>query len=318
MSRTKLPEANEPSTGIRPSRHAVAERVADELDGRLQESLGPGLYLVATPIGNLADVSLRALAVLVRAGRVYCEDTRQSAKLLQRYGIQQRMEIYQEHNAERERPRILDALAGGQSVALISDAGTPLISDPGYKLVREAAQAGHAVYAVPGASAVLAGLVGSGLPTDSFHFVGFLPPKGGARQGRIAALASIPGTLVLFEGPTRLAACLADLAKGLGERPAVVARELTKINECYARGGLASLAAWAQGQDFKGEIVVLVGPQGVVEVGDRAIAEALETALAGSSVRDASTEIAVRLGVPRRRVYDMAVAMIEKMRSEGE
>jgi 16S rRNA (cytidine1402-2'-O)-methyltransferase len=302
----------------RQGRHGVAELVADELDRALCEPLAPGLYLVSTPIGNLADTTLRAISVMARAGKLYCEDTRQSAKLLQRYGIHQRMETYHEHNAERERPRILDSLSSGVSVALISDAGTPLISDPGYKLVRDAAKAGHAVFAVPGPSAILAGLVGSGLPTDSFHFAGFLPPKAGARQSRIATLAVVPGTIVLFEAPGRLAACLADLASGLGERPAVVARELTKLNECYHRGPLSELASWALGAEVRGEIVVLVGPGEAVVVDDAVIAAALAEALAGSTVRDAAAAVAVRLGVPRRRVYDIAIAISEKQRSRGE
>lgn len=288
-------------------RHRVAEMAADELDRRLAEPLAPGLYLVATPIGNLADITLRALVILTRADRIYCEDTRQSQKLIARYGIAQRLETYHEHNAERERPRILAALAAGKSVALISDAGTPLISDPGYKLTRAAVEAGHAVIAIPGPSAVLAGLVGAGLPTDSFHFAGFLPQKSGARQTRITALAGVPGTLVLFEAPGRLAACLAELAAGLGDREAVVGRELTKLNETYHRGTLSDLAAWASSGAVKGEAVIMIAPATPTEVGDEAIADALASALESSSVRDAASAVAARLGVPRKRVYDLAV-----------
>jgi 16S rRNA (cytidine1402-2'-O)-methyltransferase len=297
-------------------RHRVAERTADEIQHRLAEPLKGGLYLVATPIGNLADITLRALVVMTRADRLYCEDTRQSLKLLQRFGIEQRLDNYHEHNAERERPRILAALAAGKIVALISDAGTPLISDPGYKLVRSAVEEGHAVQAIPGPSAVLAGLVESGLPTDEFHFAGFLPPKSGSRKNRIAELAAIPGTIVLFEAPTRLGDCLADLAEILGRRPAVVARELTKLNETCHRGSLAELAAWALAATVKGECVILIGPGEALAVDDAAIDQALSKALEAGSVRDAAAAVAERLGVPRRRVYDLAIELNEKKRAK--
>lgn len=299
-------------------RHRVAERAADEIQHRLAEPLRPGLYLVATPIGNLADITLRALVVMTRADRIYCEDTRQSLKLMQRFGIEQRLDNYHEHNAERERPRILAALAAGKIVALISDAGTPLISDPGYKLVRSAVGEGHAVHAIPGPSAVLAGLVESGLPTDEFHFAGFLPPKSGTRKNRIVELATIPGTIVLFEAPTRLGDCLADLAEVLGERPAVVARELTKLNETCHRGTLAELASWAQAATVKGECVILIGPGQALAVDDAAIEQALLKALDAGSVRDAAAAVAERLGVPRRRVYDLAIELNEKKRAKDE
>lgn len=287
----------------------VVEHAAAELEMRLAQTLAPGLYLVATPIGNLGDITLRALAVLTNAGAIYCEDTRQSLKLMQRFGIQQRLETYHEHNAERERPRILRLLAAGNAVALISDAGTPLVSDPGYKLVRDAIEAGHQVQCIPGASAVLAGLIASGLPTDSFHFAGFLPAKSGARRGRVAELARLPGTLILFEGASRLAATMGDLAAGLGARPGAIARELTKINEVFQHGSLDELAQWAAGQDqIKGEIVILVGAAGEAQADDDAILQALEPALAVGSVRDAVGAVATRLGVARSRVYDLAIA----------
>lgn len=301
-----------------PARHRVAERAADEIQHRLGEPLSGGLYLVATPIGNLADITLRALVVMTRADRLYCEDTRQSLKLLQRFGIEQRLDTYHEHNAERERPRILAALAAGKVVALISDAGTPLISDPGYKLVRAAVEEGHAVHAIPGPSAVLAGLVEAGLPTDEFHFAGFLPPKGGTRKNRIAELEAIPGTIVLFEAPTRLGDCLADLAGVLGPRPAVVARELTKLNETCHRGTLAELAAWAETVTVKGECVILLGPGKAEAVDDAAIEQALTMALETGSVRDAAAAVAERLGVRRRRVYDLALALNEKRRAPDQ
>src|SRR6478752_5482351 len=184
----------------------------------------PGLHLVATPIGNLGDVTLRALETLAGADLIACEDTRVTRRLTERYGIATALTPYHEHNAAEARPKLLARLAQGQAVALVSDAGTPLISDPGYKLAREATAAGHAVSALPGASAVLTALAVAGLPTDRFFFEGFLPPKHAARQKRVAALAGIPATLVLFESGARLAATLADLAQGLGPRPAAVCR----------------------------------------------------------------------------------------------
>lgn len=298
------------------ARHRVADSAADELDRRIAAGISPGLYLVATPIGNLADITLRALAVLGVADRIFCEDTRQSLKLLQRYGIAKRLDTYHEHNAERERPRILAALANGAKVALISDAGTPLISDPGYKLVREAAAAGHPVHAVPGASAVLAGLTGSGLPTDNFTFAGFLPHKSGQRRSRIQDLGQAPGTLVLFEAASRLGSCLHDLAAVLGERQAVIGRELTKLNETFHRGSLAELAAWAVSREVKGEAVIVIAPGAAAEITDSMLEAALAEALRGSSLKDASTEIAARLGVGRRRVYDVGLRL--QRRAEGE
>src|SRR3954452_11727911 len=183
-------------------------------------ALPAGLYVVATPIGNLRDITLRALEILAAADLVGCEDTRVTRKLFDHYGLSAPLIAYHDHNAETARPKILDKLAGGAAVALVSDAGTPLISDPGYKLVRAATEAGHAVTAAPGPSAALMALTVAGLPTDRFFFEGFLPPKETARRVRIAELARIPSTLVLFESGPRLAATLGDLAAGLGPREA--------------------------------------------------------------------------------------------------
>ena len=205
--------------------------------------LAPGLHIVATPIGNLGDITLRALETLAGADVIACEDTRVTHKLLDRYGIARPLTPYHEHNAAKARPMLLRRLAEGAAIALVSDAGTPLISDPGYKLVRAAQDAGHPVTALPGASAVMAALAVAGLPTDQFLFVGFLPPKEAARRARIAELARIPATLVLFETGPRLAATLADLAAGLGgQREAALCRELTKLHEEIRRGELATLA----------------------------------------------------------------------------
>src|SRR5271156_5054932 len=217
-----------------------------------------GLYIVATPIGNLGDVTLRALQTLAGADLIACEDTRVSRKLLDRYGIGTPLTPYHDHNAAKARPVLLRRLAEGAAIALISDAGTPLISDPGYKLVRAAQDAGHAITALPGASALLPALSVAGLPTDQFFFAGFLPPKQAARRGRIAELSRIPATLVLFETGPRVAATLGDLAAGLGNREAAMCRELTKLHEEILRADLAALARACAANEPRGEIVVVV------------------------------------------------------------
>src|SRR6516225_10033786 len=204
--------------------------------------LPAGLYVVATPIGNLGDVTLRALETLAAADLVACEDTRVTARLLERYAIETELTPYHDHNAAAARPKILARLRDGAAVALVSDAGTPLVSDPGYRLVRAAHDEGIAVTAVPGPSAVLTALAVAGLPTDRFFFEGFLPAKDAARRARIAELARVPATLVLFESGARIADALAALADGLGDRPAAVCRELTKLHEEVRRDGLAVLA----------------------------------------------------------------------------
>lgn len=223
--------------------------------------LAPALYLVATPIGNLGDVTLRALETLASADIVACEDTRVTRVLLSRYGMRRKLTAYHEHNEGEAAPRLIAAIGEGRSVALVSDAGTPLVSDPGYRLVRQANEAEIRVVPVPGASAVLAALSASGLPTDAFFFAGFLPPKESRRKSRLEELRTVPGTLVFFESPRRLAAALADMADRLGNRPAAVGRELTKLYEEMRRGKLGDLAdAYKARESLKGEIVVVVGP----------------------------------------------------------
>ncbi len=295
------------ATGVNSARLEAA--VLAELRRRVGVPLAPGLYLVATPIGNLADVTLRALATLAHANVVYCEDTRHSRTLLAHFAIGTPLRPYHEHNAQAERPRILAQLAAGRAIALISDAGTPLISDPGYKLVRDVIDAGHSVTALPGASAVLCGLAIAGLPTDAFHFAGFLPPREGARRTRLKELAPIPGTLVLFEAPTRLADTLQDMAAVLGARQASVARELTKRFETVHRGTLPELAAWAVSETIKGEIVVMVAPAESVAADDALIITELQKRVAEMSMRDAVREVAEALDVPRSRVYDLGLAL---------
>lgn len=285
------------------------ERIAFEAGRQLGLPLAPGLHLVSTPIGHLADISLRALATLARADVVYCEDTRHSRTLLAHYAIRAPLRPYHEHNAEEQRPRILAALEAGRAVALISDAGTPLISDPGFKLVRDAAAAGHAVTAVPGPSAALAALTVAGLPTDAFLFAGFLPAREGARKSRLAELARVPATLIVFEAPARAAATLADLRDQLGNREAAVARELTKLHEEVRRGPLADLAAETARTPPKGEVVIVVAPAPDEAVSDAEIAERVAAALESLSLRDASKVVAETMKVPKARVYDIALGL---------
>jgi len=278
--------------------------------------LAPGLHVVATPIGNLGDVTLRALTTLAAADLVVCEDTRVTSRLTQHYGISASLQAYNDHNAPRVRPQILARLAAGEAVALVSDAGTPMISDPGYKLVREAIEAGVAVTTLPGPSAALAALTVAGLPTDRFFFEGFLPARDGARANRLAELKSIPATLVFYESGPRLAESLAAMATTLGDRSAVVARELTKTFETVYRGTLVSLATeFGTGSDPRGEIVVIVGPPVEEKATSDDLDASLTTALAKLSVKDAAASVAARLGLPRRDVYARAVELAAARRA---
>jgi len=286
-----------------------AERSARVLRELLAARLDPGLYLVATPIGNLGDITLRALSVLARADVLYCEDTRHSRTLLAHFSILRQARAYHEHNAERERPLVLAELAAGKSVAVISDAGTPLISDPGYKLVRDAIAAGHQVISLPGPSALLAGLTSAGLATDAFLFGGFLPPRQKARLARLAELKAVPATLVFYEAPSRLADSLADIAAMLGAREAAVARELTKLHEEVRRGTPAELAQWASATPPRGEMVIVVGPPIAEAATDAAIAARLAPLLADMSLSEAAKAVAHELGVTKGRVYDLGLTL---------
>ncbi len=285
----------------------LVQRTGNELQRHLDTPLKPGLYLVATPIGNLGDITIRALSVLARADVILCEDTRHSRTLLAHFGITTTARPYHEHNAERERPRVLRELEGGARIAIISDAGTPLVSDPGWKLVRAGIDAGHHVEALPGASASLTALSVAGQPSDTFLFAGFLSPKAGARRSRIAELKGVPATLIFFEAPSRVPETLADLAAGLGDRPAALARELTKLHEEVRRAGLSELAGELDGASVKGEVVIVVGPPQKAEVTDDDILERLATALKEMSLRDASKMVAEALGVPKSRVYELGL-----------
>ena len=286
----------------------------DPSAGEAPARLAPGLYLVSTPIGAARDITLRALDILASADILAAEDTRTARKLMDIHGVRRdRRSIlpYHDHNGAAQRPRLLAALAEGKSVALVSDAGTPLIADPGFKIAAEAIAAGHSVVAAPGASALLAALSVAGLPTDRFLFGGFLPPKDAARRKALSALEAVPATLVFYESPRRLAAALAAMSDALGaERPAAVCRELTKRFEETRRGTLGALAAaYGAGEAPKGEVVVVVGPPPEAEVAEDDLDAALEAALDGASVRDAATEVAARLGLPRRQVYARALEL---------
>ncbi len=292
-------EAAHPSGPPAPSKRAGPDPVA-----------APGLHLVATPIGNAGDMTLRALELLRAADLILCEDTRVSAKLMTRYAIATPRAAYHEHNAERMRPKILRRLAAGDCVALISDAGTPLVSDPGFKLVREAIAADLRIHVLPGASAPLAALLLSGLPSDRFFFAGFLDSRQAARLKDLAALAKVPATLIFFESAQRLDASLADMAAALGDRPAAVLRELTKLHEEVRRGNLAALAAhYAGAGPPRGEIVVVVGPPLDEPASADDLDAALRAALGSASLRDAAAAVAVSLGLPRRQVYARALAL---------
>ena len=288
---------------------ATLLRTTEALRAALAKQVAPGLHLVATPIGNLGDITLRAIATLAAADVIYCEDTRHSRTLANHFGLDAPMKPYHEHNGEAARPHILAALAAGQRVALISDAGTPLISDPGYKLVRAAIEAGHMVTCLPGASAVLAALTVSGLPTDCFLFAGFLPPKQAARRARLQQLATVDATMVLYEAPSRVAACVADIAAVLGDREVAVARELTKLHEAVLRGPASRMAEQLVQDAPPGEFVIVVAPPVGGVVTDAMIRDHLGVAMAEQSTRDAAQSVAEALGVARGRVYDLALAL---------
>ena len=271
------------------------------------DPLAPGLYIVATPIGNLGDLSARAIATLRGAGRILAEDKRVSAKLLAHAGATAPMTAYHDHSDEGLRDRILAELST-KAIALISDAGTPLISDPGYKLVRAARAAGHAVHTVPGPCAAVAALTLAGLPTDRFLFLGFLPAKAKARADTIAEVAAVRASLILYESGPRLGESLAALAKGLGTRDAAVVREISKLHEETVTGTLAELAARYADAPPRGEIVIVVGPPAErAEASDDDLDRALDEALARLSPSRAAAEVAAALGIPRKRAYARAL-----------
>jgi len=271
--------------------------------------LAPGLYVTATPIGNARDITLRALDVLKDCDLIVAEDTRVTAKLLAIHGIRKPLTAYNDHNAARERPKLLSRLKHGAKLALVSDAGTPLVSDPGYKLVREAIVEGIAVYPVPGASASLAALSIAGLPSDRFLFAGFLPPRSGERRSMLEELKDIQATLILFEAPQRLAESLKDMADVLGDRPIAIGREITKLHEEMRRGLIAQLAQdYAKEPAPRGEVTLVIGPPRDEGPDFARIDPLLDSALKFMPVRAAADLIASAFDVPRRAIYDRALA----------
>ena len=276
----------------------------------MSDPLTPGLYIVATPIGNLSDLSPHAARVLAGADLIAVEDSRVTAKLLSHIGVKRPMTPYHDHNADRVRPELIAQMAA-KAVALVSDAGTPLISDPGYKLVRDARAAGIEVHTVAGPCAAIAALTLAGLPTDRFLFLGFLPSKAGARAASIAEVAAVRATLILYESGPRLAAALAALNEGLGNRDAAVVREISKKFEETVTGSLEELAdRYADAAPPRGEIVIVVGPPGEAEPAAEAdVDAALQEAMTRLSPSRAAAEVAETLGLPRREVYERALAL---------
>ena len=276
-------------------------------------SLAPGLYFVATPIGTARDITLRALDILASADMIAAEDTRSLRRLMEIHGIPlegRRILAYHDHSGAGARGKILEALEAGQSVAYASEAGMPLIADPGYDLGRTAAEAGHMVTCAPGPSAVLTALTLAGLPTDAFFFAGFLPNATGARKSRLEALRDIPGTLVFYESPKRVAASLADMANILGaDRQAALCRELTKKFEEIRRGSLQELASEYQGASVKGEVVLLVDRARSQSVSEADIETDLRAALETHSVRDAADLVSEMHNLPRRPIYQLALKL---------
>jgi len=280
----------------------------------------PGLHLVATPIGNLGDITLRALETLAGCDIIACEDTRITRRLTERYAISAELKPYHEHNAAMARPKILEKLAQGASIALVSDAGTPLISDPGFKLVREACAAGHAVIAVPGPSSVLTALSVAALPTDRFFFEGFLPARETARRARLTELAKIDATLVMFESGNRVQDTLADLVGIMGTRDAAICREMTKMHEEIRRAPVSELARAAATLETRGEFVLVIGPppaDAQIMTGD-ALDDLLRTSLQRDSVKDAVAHAVELSGRPRREIYARALELAKEASAKGD
>jgi 16S rRNA (cytidine1402-2'-O)-methyltransferase len=280
----------------------------------------PGLYLVATPIGNLGDITLRALETLAGVDIIACEDTRITRRLTERYAITALLKPYHEHNAALARPKILERLAQGASIALVSDAGTPLISDPGFKLVREACAAGHNVVALPGPSSVLAALAVAALPTDRFFFEGFLPPKETARRARLTELSRIDATLVMFESGSRVQATLSDLADIMGARDAAICREMTKLHEEIRRAPVTELAQAADTLETRGEFVLAIGPPapGAQIMAKDELDDLLRHQLAHHSVKDAVAHAVELSGRPRREIYARALELAGEADAKGD
>ncbi len=315
MMRAKPTPINTPEGAGEPAVHtfSVAGHVVSTT------TAAPGLHLVATPIGNLGDITLRALQTLAGVDVIACEDTRITRRLTERYMISAQLIPYHEHNAEAARPKILKLLAQSGSVALVSDAGTPLISDPGFKLAREARAAGFPVHALPGPSSVLTALAVAALPTDRFFFEGFLPSKAVARRTRLSELARIDATLVLFESGNRVQDTLGDLAEIMGSREAAICRELTKMHEEVTRAPLSELAKGADRLETRGEFVLVIGPPApdaqVMTAG--ALDDMLRDTLKDHSVKDAVAHAVALSGRPRREVYARALELAKESAKES-
>jgi len=304
--RAKTASTNTPDGPARPSSRTFS------INGQVLTAPKPpgGLHLVATPIGNLGDITLRALETLAGVDIIACEDTRITRRLTERYAIAAQLTPYHEHNAALARPKILERLAQGAAIALVSDAGTPLISDPGFKLVREACAAGHQVTALPGPSSVLAALSVAALPTDRFYFEGFLPPKPTARRARLAELSRIDATLVMFESGNRVQDTLADLAAIMGERDAAICRELTKMHEDIRRAPLSELAKSLNSLETRGEFVLVIAPpKAAPAMTADALDDLLRKRLALESVKDAVAHAAELSGRSRREIYARALEL---------
>jgi 16S rRNA (cytidine1402-2'-O)-methyltransferase len=274
-------------------------------------ALVAGLHLVATPLGNLADVSLRSLAVLAAADIVLCEDTRITSRLLQRYSIATRLKPYHDHNAASVRPGLLEQLGAGAAIALVSDAGMPMVSDPGYKLVRDCVEREIAVDVVPGPTAPVTALALSGLPSDRFLFAGFLSAKSGARQRQLQELSAIPATLLLFESTARINSSLASIAEVMGNRPVVLAREMTKLHQEVLRGDAAGILAQLSDRPaLKGEISIVIGPPGGEgELSEEDLSARLSDLLRDHPASKAATILAKQTGRPKAALYDLAVSL---------
>ncbi len=276
-------------------------------------SLKPGLYLVPTPIGNLRDLTFRALDVLAGVDLIVCEDTRVTAKLLKAFGLKKSMRVYNDHATEKDRNAIVKIIEEGESVALVSDAGTPLVSDPGFKLVRQIIAQGHMVTSLPGPSAILPALQLSGLPSDAFSFVGFLPARSGPRKAILEKWKDRTGTLICFETGPRLEESLKDIKKVMGDRPAAIARELTKLYEEVRRGRLSDLIEdVSQNGAPKGEIVLVIGENKTEEISEDTIEGQLKAALKTLSVRDAADMVAQATGKPKKTIYQLALKLSGK------
>ncbi|MBF9029092.1 16S rRNA (cytidine(1402)-2'-O)-methyltransferase [Rhodobacterales bacterium HKCCE3408] len=296
--------------------NAGTERGAAE-----EKALSPGLYLVSTPIGAARDITLRALDILRGADALAAEDTRTARKLMEIHGVPlgaRPLIAYHDHNGAKARPGLLKLLSEGRSLAYVSEAGTPLVADPGYRLAREAIDAGHAVFAAPGASAALAALAVSGLPSDRFLFAGFPPGKGTRLDRWLEAQAAAQATLILYESPRRVHDLLGNLGQCFGQEvPMALCRELTKSHEEVIRGTIAEVSAAIAGRALKGEVVLVVGARGAVAPDEDDVEAALRAALATATVKEAAAEIAERFGLPRRQVYQMALGLGRDEKGDG-